>query len=163
GVSGGSANGTAAPGSHVTGLSAFSNSALLVPVVNLYLTSVVLEAMQGSFAGISGLTPNQAAVAAALDSVAAQIGSKTGGFKEIAPAYEDRWGLWFTGSGEFTHIGSTTNAAGFNLESGGVTAGVDYRFTDHFAAGISLGYMNTTASLVNSGKVDVDGGRVGLY
>ena len=44
-----------------------------------------------------------------------------------------------------------------------VTAGVDYRFTDHFAAGISLGYMNTNASLVNGGKIDVDGGRVGLY
>src|SRR6185436_4424953 len=74
-----------------------------------------------------------------------------------------RWGMWFSGSGEFTHVGSTTNAAGFNLDSGGVTAGVDYRFTDHFAAGISLGYMNTTASLANGGKIDVDGGRVGAY
>jgi outer membrane autotransporter protein len=83
--------------------------------------------------------------------------------KEIRLADEERWGMWFTGAGEFTHVGSTTNAAGFNTETGGVTAGVDYRFTDHFAAGISLGYMNTNASLVNGGKVDVDGGRVGLY
>jgi outer membrane autotransporter protein len=83
--------------------------------------------------------------------------------KEIAPAGDERWGTWFSGSGEFTHVGSTTNAAGFNLDSGGVTAGVDYLFTDHFAAGISLGYMNTTASLSNGGKVDVDGGRVGCY
>ena len=83
--------------------------------------------------------------------------------KQIAPAPDERWGVFFTGSGEFTRVGSTSNAAGFNLESGGVTAGVDYRFTDHFAAGISLGYMNTTASLANGGKVDVDGGRVGAY
>ncbi len=83
--------------------------------------------------------------------------------REIAPAREDRWGVFVNGSGEFTRVGSTSNAAGFNLESGGVTAGVDYRFTDHFAAGISLGYMNTTASLSNRGKVDVDGGRVGAY
>src|SRR6185436_3798406 len=83
--------------------------------------------------------------------------------KEIRPADNERWGMWFSGSGEFTHVGSTTNAAGFNTETGGVTAGVDYRFTDHFAAGVSLGYMNTNASLVNGGKVDVDGGRVGLY
>ena len=32
-------------GSNVTGLAAFSNSLLLVPVVNLYTTSVVLEVM----------------------------------------------------------------------------------------------------------------------
>jgi outer membrane autotransporter protein len=243
GVAGGTANGTAA--TNVTGLSAFSNSPLLIPVVNLYTTSVVLEAMQGSFAGLSGFlgfTPNQIAVATALDSLIAQTGGKTGIFKEIdfldkqslpqllaaldrispeeltsifdltkslanvqttniqrrleeirksnaadiaalgglsggggAPgptgkrareipiANEERWGLWFTGSGEFTHVGSTTNAAGFSLDSGGVTAGVDYRFTDHFAAGISLGYMNTTASLSNGGKIDADGGRVGAY
>jgi outer membrane autotransporter protein len=88
------------------------------------------------------------------------VGKRT---KEIPMANDERWGMWFTGSGEFTHVGSTTNAAGFNLDSGGVTAGVDYRFTDHFAAGISLGYMNTTASLSNGGKIDADGGRVGAY
>ena len=60
-------------------------------------------------------------------------------------------------------VGNRTNAAGFSTETGGITAGVDYRFTDHFAAGISLGYMNTTASLSNGGKIDVDGGRVGAY
>jgi outer membrane autotransporter protein len=247
GVAGGTANGTPVSASSVTGLSAFSNSPLVIPVVNLYTTSVILEATQGSFAGLNGFlgfTPNQKAVAVALDGLIAQTGGKTGIFKEIdfldnqsltdlrtsldmispeeltsvfdltkslaniqstniqrrleeirnsnaadvealgglsggggggAPgpvgkrtkeipiANEERWGLWFTGSGEFTHVGSTTNAAGFNLDSGGVTAGVDYRFTDHFAAGISLGYMNTTASLSNGGKIDVDGGRVGLY
>jgi T5SS/PEP-CTERM-associated repeat protein len=245
GVAGSSANGTADP--NVTGASAFSNTPLLVPVVNLYPTSVTLEVTQGSFAALSGslggFTPNQLSVATALDSVSSKLGGKTGVFseinfldtqslttltgnldkispdeltaiftiavslaniqtthiqgrtaairdeagngggsgaggvtggggapgptgkrsKEIRPADNERWGMWFTGAGEFTHVGSTTNAAGFNTETGGVTAGVDYRFTDHFAAGISLGYMNTNASLVNGGKVDVDGGRVGLY
>ena len=83
--------------------------------------------------------------------------------KEIARADDERWGVFFTGSGEFTHVGGTANASGFDLDSGGVTAGVDYRFTDKFAAGISLGYMNTKASLSNGGKVDVDGGRVGAW
>jgi outer membrane autotransporter protein len=242
GVTGGSANGTAVPASHVTGLSAFSNTPLLVPMVNIYTTSVVLEAMQGSFI-ISGLTPNQTAVATALNSLSAQTGGHTGIFKEldfldtlptgslaanldmispeeltsifhlmkslaniqtsniqqrladirstdaadiaavgglsgngggangptgsrgkaIAPAEDARWGMWFTGSGEFTHVGNTANAAGFSLDSGGLTAGVDYRFSSKFAAGISLGYMNTTASLANGGKIDVDGGRIGTY
>ena len=83
--------------------------------------------------------------------------------KVVTLADEERWGFFMTGSGEFIHIGSATNGAGINLDSGGVTAGVDYRFTDHFAAGISLGYMNTNASLPNSGSVDVHGGRIGAY
>ena len=246
GVAGGSANGTAVPGSNVAGLAAFNSSPLLVAVVNLFPTTVVLELMQGSFAGVGSthaFTANQFAVARALDSVSARIGSKTGVLselnfldtqplgtlasnldkispeeltsifhiakslaniqtaniqrrledirnesalgispagsvtqysggangptgrisKEIAPPVAERLGLFFTGSGEFTRVGSTTNAAGFSLDSGGVTAGVDYRFTDKFAAGISLGYANTTANLSNGGKVDVDGGRVGAY
>jgi autotransporter-associated beta strand protein len=244
GVAGGTATGVAVPASQVTGLSAFSNTALLIPVVNLYTTSVILEALQGSFAGLSGflgMTPNEIAVATALDSLVAKIGGKTGVIKEldfldgqsftqlladldkispeeltsifhlakslanvqtaniqrrleelrsenpeafaalgrlggagasgpvgkrskaVAPAEDERWGLWFAGSGEFTQVGNRTNAAGFSLDSSGVTAGVDYRFTDHFAAGISLGYMNTTASLSNGGKIDADGGRVGAY
>src|SRR5205085_4362031 len=51
-----------------------------------YPTTVVLELIQGSFAALSGtlsLTPNQFAVAQALDSVSALIGSKTGVFSEI--------------------------------------------------------------------------------
>ena len=243
GVAGGTANGTAVPGSNVTGLAAFSNTALLVPTVNLYPTSVVLEAMQGSFASLIStlaLTPNQSAVAAALDSLTKLTGGHTGIFKEltfldtqslatlkanldkispeevtaifslsnalanvqsaniqqrladirlelgkvisihsvnvsdggtpgpvgrhskeIAPADDERWGLWMSGSGEFTHVGSTTNAAGFNMDTGGITAGVDYRFGDKFVAGISIGYMNTHGTLANGGSVDVDGGRVG--
>ena len=243
GVAGGSANGTALPAANVTGLAAFSSNVLLVPVVNLYTDSIILEAMQGSFAALSGtlgFTPNQRSVAGALDSVAAKIGAKTGVLgeldfldtqplgtlaanldrispeeltsifniavslaniqtvniqrrledirseatsdtgtvvtggggadgpvgkrsREIARADDPRWGMFFTGSGEFTRVGTTSNAAGFDLDSGGVTAGVDYRFADHFAAGISLGYANTTAGLSNGGKVDVDGGRFGAY
>jgi autotransporter-associated beta strand protein len=238
GVAGGSANGTSDP--NVTGLSAFSNSPLIVPVVNLYTTSVVLEALQGSFK-ICGLTPNQTAVVCALDSLLGVTGGKTGVFKEldfldnqpicnlpslldlispeeltlvfqlakslaniqtsniqshldeihnaafngsyqdtvtmtaglqgpkgprgkeIARADEARWSLWMAGSGEFTTVGNTANATGYSLDSGGLTTGVDYRFTDKFVAGISLGYMNTSASLINGGSVDVDGGRVGAY
>ncbi len=241
GVAGGSANGTPVPASHVAGLAAFSNTPLMIPTVNIFPKSVVFEAMQGSFAALSGVlayTPNQNSVSVALDSLLPITGGHTGIFKELnyldtqplgtlkgnldkispeeltsvfqlakslanvqatnierrlediraeagdavpinsvniliggsqsvsrktALRDDERWGMWFTGSGEFTHIGSTTNAAGYNLDSGGLTAGVDYRFTDHFAAGISIGYMNTTAALSNGGKMDVDGGRVGAY
>ena len=256
GVAGGSAIGTALPNGNVTGLAAFSNTPLLVPTVNLYLTTVTLEAMQGSFAGINGqsgqggrilFTPNQLAVARALDSVAATINNKTGIFKELnfldtqslstlannldkiapeeltsifrnsvalaniqsanlerrmeeiatqasapsaagfaaagsGPAYSgglagpagkrskeimppsnERWGTFLTGTGEFTRVGSTTNAAGYKLETGGITGGLDYRLTENFAIGLDFGYMNTSASLANGGSIDTDGGRLGIY
>ncbi len=83
--------------------------------------------------------------------------------KEITPPNDDRWGMFLTGAGEFTHIGSTTNAAGYNLTTGGVTAGLDYRVNQHFAIGLNLGYANTSASLVNGGNLQVDGGNIGLY
>ena len=251
GVAGGSAAGTPVPAGSVTGLAAFSNNPLLVPTVNLYTDKVILEAMQGSFAGVlaslSGSTPNQLAVALALDSSAGLIGNKTGVIAEFnflntqpigtlldnlnkiapdeltaiftnavalanlqsanlqrhfadirngsptpsaagmavagsgpsfsgsfagpkgkpakpaAPANEDRWGMFLTGSGEFTRVGSTTNAAGFRLETAGVTGGIDYRVSDHFAIGLDFGYVGTTASLVNGGSIDTDGGRLGIY
>ena len=250
GVAGGSVNGTPVPNANVTGLAAFSNTPLLVPRVNAYLTTVTLEAMQGSFkalAGQLGMTPNQIAVAGALDSVAAKNLFKTGVVKEldfldvqslatlknnldkiapeeltsifhlgvslsniyannldrrmediriqagggggiasgpadggtrfvggapgprgvrskeIAPPSNDQWGMFLTGSGEFTRVGSTTNASGYNFTTGGVTAGLDYRVNGNFAVGLSLGYANTTASLANGGSLDVDGGRLGLY
>ncbi len=248
GVVGGTAGGTALPAGSVTGLAAFSNSPLLVATVKLYTDSIVLEAVQGSFAGLQGtlgFTPNQIAVAGALDSLSSLTGGRTGVIaeldflnsqpistlaanldkispdeltvifdisrslsitqsnnllqrldalhgggggaggsafgisagsiggasygpvgrqgKEAAPAPEDRWGLFMTGSGEFTRIGSTTNAAGYNYQTGGVTAGIDYRIHDHFALGLSLGYVGTNANLTNGGSVNVDGGRIGLY
>ena len=249
GVQGGTVNGT--PYANVTAsLASFSNTPLLIPTVNRYLTTVTLEAMQGSFkalAGQLGMTPNQIAVAGSLDSVAAKNLFKTGVVKEldflsvqslatlknnldkiapeeltsifhlgvslsniyannldrrmediriqagggggiasgpadggtrfvggapgprgvrskeIAPPSNDQWGMFLTGSGEFTRVGSTTNASGYNFTTGGVTAGLDYRVNGNFAVGLSLGYANTTASLANGGSLDVDGGRLGLY
>ncbi len=83
--------------------------------------------------------------------------------KEIAPPTQDRWGMFLTGSGEWTRVGSTANAAGFDLQTGGVTGGVDYRVTDKFALGLDFGYVNTNSSLVNGGNIDTDGGRLGVY
>ncbi|MEO6739624.1 MAG: autotransporter domain-containing protein, partial [Chthoniobacteraceae bacterium] len=253
GVAGGSVNGTAIPNASITGLDVFSVTPLLVPTVNLYPTTVTLEAMQGLFAGINGqtfqgfkvnFTPNQYAVARALDSVSARNLFKTGvvkelnfldtqpiatlpgnldkiapeeltsvfhlavslanvnthnlerrmedirmsgnvGFsaptgggtrfsggangpvgrrsKEIAPPSDDHWGMFLTGTGEFTRIGSNFNAVGYNLTTGGITAGLDYKVNANFAVGLSLGYANTTADLANGGSLDVDGGRLGLY
>jgi outer membrane autotransporter protein len=81
----------------------------------------------------------------------------------LAPIPENRWGVFVSGLGEFTHVDSTDTARGFDLQTGGVTFGVDYRIGSNFAIGLMAGYAHTNADLANSGDIDVNSGKFGLY
>jgi outer membrane autotransporter protein len=85
------------------------------------------------------------------------------GSKEVMPPPENRLGVFANGSGEFVTVGDSTNAAGFNFASGAATVGVDYRFTEHFVAGVLLNYTGTTADLVDNGRINADAFRGGVY
>jgi len=81
-----------------------------------------------------------------------------------APAPQNRWGVFFTGLGEFTDINSTPQAAGYNVNSGGFTAGVDYRLASFLAVGLTAGYSHTGINIdQNGGNIDVNSGQFGLY
>jgi len=81
-----------------------------------------------------------------------------------APAPQNRWGVFFTGLGEFTDINSTPQAAGYNVNTGGFTAGVDYRLTSFLALGLTAGYSHTGINIdQNGGNIDVNSGQFGLY
>ncbi len=83
---------------------------------------------------------------------------------EQQSAPDTRWGSFITGSGELTKTGEEgDNAAGYQLNQAGFTMGVDYRATDHWAIGLSGGYTHTTGNLVDNGRLNTDGGRMGLY
>ena len=238
----------------------FVSNTILQPTVVYGSNSVVLEALQGSFAALPGLTPNQQAVGRALDSAAndrhanklfdyldyrtlnklpgdlekispeeltsvytlgvslatvqslniqrrtddirrgtsgfnaANLAlngdgpSYSGGFglgsgvagpngsavpsgddgkevKETAPVApaENRWGVFLSGTGEWVSVGDTSNARGYDLESGGFTLGVDYKVTPNLAIGLAAGYTGTTADLTDHGRIWVNGGQIGLY
>jgi outer membrane autotransporter protein len=81
----------------------------------------------------------------------------------FAPIPENRWGVFVTGVGEFTNVGSTFNASGYDLATGGFTTGIDYRIGSNFAIGLTGGYAYTGANLVNDGSIQVNGGKLGLY
>jgi len=81
----------------------------------------------------------------------------------LAPIPENRWGVFATGLGEFTHVDSTDTARGFDLQTGGFTLGVDYRIGSNFAIGLIAGYAHTNADLANNGDLDVNSGKFGLY
>lgn len=235
-------------GEFETVVNPFTSRTILEPTVVYGDTSVALEMVQGSFesfASRTGLTPNQRAVAAALDSVAfepreekmiahlddrdleklpgdfdaiapeeltsiftistalAQVQSinlqrrtgdiraGAGGFsaaglamqgsgpgysgqlagvagpsgkdgKMIAPP-DPRWGAFLTGVGEWVDVGSTENAAGYDITTSGFTLGLDYKVCPNFAVGLSAGYAGTGTNLTGGGSVFVNGGQVGLY
>ena len=100
--------------------------------------------------------------------------SKDAGGKVVLPAKEgpevyvptenNRWGVFINGSGNFVNVGDDDfNAPGYEITTGNFTLGADYRVGDHFAVGINGGYANSRADLVNDGRVDVDGGKIGAY
>jgi outer membrane autotransporter protein len=82
----------------------------------------------------------------------------------MQPSPENRWGVFITGTGEFVKVGDEDiNAPGYDITTGGVTVGVDYRLGDNFAIGLSGTYAHSIADLVNDGRVEEDGGKGGLY
>ena len=81
----------------------------------------------------------------------------------FAPIPQNRWGAFVTGIGEFTNVDSTFNASGYDLATGGFTAGLDYRIGSNFAVGLTGGYAYTGADLVNDSSISVNGGKLGLY
>ena len=81
----------------------------------------------------------------------------------FAPIPQNRWGVFVTGLGEFTNVESTFNASGYDLATGGFTAGIDCRIGSNLAVGLTGGYAYTGADLVNNGSIDVNGGKLGLY
>jgi autotransporter-associated beta strand protein len=81
----------------------------------------------------------------------------------FAPTPDNRWGVFITGLGEFSNVDSTPNAAGYDVNTGGFTFGVDYRLTPNFAIGLTGGYAHTSVGLDGGGNIDVNGGKLGLY
>jgi outer membrane autotransporter protein len=107
---------------------------------------------------LNGITPNLSSGLAGVSGPEGKSGPSV-----MTPTAENRWGVWVTGIGEFTNVDSTDNAAGYYLQTGGVTLGVDYRVCSNFAIGFTTGYAHTDASLANGGDIEVNGGTFGLY
>jgi outer membrane autotransporter protein len=88
---------------------------------------------------------------------------KSGKNMVLAPTPDNRWGAFITGAGEWTDVGDTSSARGYDLTNAGFTLGVDFRATDHLAIGVAAGYDYTSVDLANNGRVTVDGAKLALY
>ena len=81
----------------------------------------------------------------------------------VETAAEDRWGVFVTGLGEVADVDGTHNASGYDLSTGGITLGLDYRVCPGFAVGVNAGYASTHADLADDGRMTLDGGKLGAY
>jgi outer membrane autotransporter protein len=107
---------------------------------------------------LNGITP----------SFSSGLGGPTGseskaGPSVLAPIPENRWGVFATALVDFTHVDSTDVACGYDLHTGEVTVGVDYRVCPFFAVGLLAGYAHTNGDPANNGNLDVNSGTFGLY
>lgn len=113
-------------------------------------------AIQGDVPNYSGnLTPNSSALPPVAE------GKETKAV--LIPTPDNRWGVFISGTGEWGDVDSDGNGSGYDFRTGGLTFGLDYKVSPNFAVGISAGYANTNADLVDDGRVRVNGGQIGLY
>jgi autotransporter-associated beta strand protein len=59
-------------------------------------------------------------------------------------ATSGRWGAWGGGLGAFGTVAGNANSPGLTYNLGGFAAGLDYRFTPNFVAGVTAGYNAAT-------------------
>jgi len=77
---------------------------------------------------------------------------------------DGRLGVFINGSLSSGDKDPTSNEDGFSFDGWGLTAGVDYRFTDSAILGLAVGYNSGSTDLDNNGgSLDTDGYSLSLY
>jgi len=75
-----------------------------------------------------------------------------------------RWGMWVGGRLIYGDKDPTAAEDGYDFNTGGLTFGTDYRFTQSFVAGLAIGYSDNEANLDSSdGGLDSTGLNFTLY
>ena len=150
----------------------------LLPDTTLAMVNVALQAGQAQLdnlkariaalrSGTQGSTFGGLALASPVGAipVASFVGKalNADGTTEAGAGF-DRWGYFVSGTigrGE-AELGQRSPAYDFDIN--GLTAGIDYRFSDGFVAGASLGYTKQDTELDGGeGKVDADGYSLSAY
>lgn len=76
----------------------------------------------------------------------------------------DRFGVFVNGNFSVGDKNRTNQELGFDFDSQGVTAGIDYRLTDNFVLGTAFGYNGTNSGFDQSrGGINIDGYNFSLY
>jgi uncharacterized protein with beta-barrel porin domain len=72
----------------------------------------------------------------------------------ISPSKETKWSSFVDGNGVFANASSTGSAQNYRSQSGGVTTGAAYSWTDALATGVYVGYQGLQAEYNNGRTID---------
>jgi uncharacterized repeat protein (TIGR01451 family) len=93
-------------------------------------------------------------------------GSIGGGSGDSNPSgdQQSRWGFFVNGNLRRGTQDTTTDEQGFDFQSNGVTAGIDYRLTQHFVFGVAGAHINGITDFTDgSGRLDSRSNSGSLY
>ncbi|MCX6960200.1 MAG: autotransporter domain-containing protein, partial [Verrucomicrobia bacterium] len=65
----------------------------------------------------------------------------------LRPGADNHWGMFVDANGIFANANSGNMLPGYNAQSGGVTAGLTYKWNDSFASGLYCGYQGTYSKM----------------
>jgi uncharacterized protein with beta-barrel porin domain len=100
----------------------------------------------------------------ALADVGTRVASDASPSAAFSSELGSRLGVFVNGRLTFGDKDATTREQGFDFISGGVTGGVDYRFTDNVILGVALSYTHSRADInFNFGETISDGYGVSAY
>jgi len=119
-----------------------------------------------SLAGLDLGTPTSAAVGDLVAVLKDVLGVKEliGGGAGDAASTPSRLGFFVNGNLRRGSQDATANVTGFDFRSNGITAGIDYRFTNHLIFGLAAGHISGTTDFVDSsGRQDSRSNSGSLY
>ena len=114
-------------------------------------------------AGRTGFSASHFNMAVPDGKIAIAPDGKTGGKDIFDPSPENRWSVFIAGSGQWIDLDTDFNAPGYEITTGGLTLGADYRLSETFAIGLLTGYARSTADLTGDAHIRVNSGKLGLY
>jgi outer membrane autotransporter protein len=110
---------------------------------------------------IGGQVIPGAVVAAALDGL---LGGGASADDSIGGSDFGRWGLFVNGSVAFGDQTRSANEAGFDFNTQGITAGIDYRLRDNAFFGAAVGFAAVDVDFDDrGGKMDIDAWNLSLF
>ena len=125
-----------------------------------------MNALRSGHTGISisGLNIDYEGKALPINLLASSARHSGGSAGEENTALFGRLGFFINGNLSFGEKDGSSNELGFDIDTQGVTAGLDYRFTDQFIVGGSVGYVGSDTQFDSSrGDMDVQGYTLAIY
>ena len=142
-----------------------------VGAANVFAGNLVQRMGQLRRGGVGGLSQNvllfdpnrslaENAQPSSMTTLSDASGSKTP-VPTLAPP--QGWGIFLMGNAQLIDIGDTHEAAGGDIQTGGITLGADAQVRNNLLMGVAFDYVNSEIDYSAAGKADVQGGKGSVF